>query len=114
VCASLKEEFGIAILEAMAVGLVVVAPNGGGPATYVDDGVTGVLTDTSRARTLAAAVGRALDLASSPGAELRARRGRTMVRERFAIDTMAASLCAVYARAVSGRAGGRGRTATTT
>ena len=48
VCASLKEEFGIAILEAMTVGLVVVAPDGGGPATYVDEGVTGILTDTAQ------------------------------------------------------------------
>ena len=46
VSASLKEEFGIAILEAMATGLVVVAPWEGGPATYVDDGVTGILADT--------------------------------------------------------------------
>ena len=45
-CASLKEEFGIALLEAMATGLMVVAPDGGGPATYVQDGVTGVLTQT--------------------------------------------------------------------
>ena len=58
-CASLKEEFGIAILEAMAAGLVVVAPDGGGPATYVDDGVTGVLADTSSPEALAAAVARA-------------------------------------------------------
>jgi glycosyltransferase involved in cell wall biosynthesis len=114
VCASLKEEFGIAILEAMAVGLVVVAPNGGGPATYVADGATGVLTDTSQAPTLAAGVARALDLASSPGAELRARRARSMVRERFAIDTMAASLRAVYAQVASERARRRGRTASTT
>ena len=46
VCASVKEEFGIALLEAMATGLMVVAPDGGGPATYVQDGVTGVLTQT--------------------------------------------------------------------
>ena len=30
----------------MATGLIVVAPDGGGPATYVQDGVTGVLTQT--------------------------------------------------------------------
>ena len=99
-CASLKEEFGIAILEAMAVGLVVVTPNGGGPATYVDDGLTGVLTDTSRPDALAAGVGRALDLATAPGAE------------RFGIDTMAASLCEVYADVASGQVGGTGAMAT--
>ena len=36
VCGSLKEEFGIALLEAMGAGLMVVAPDGGGPATYVE------------------------------------------------------------------------------
>ncbi len=102
VCASLKEEFGIAILEAMAMGLVVVAPNGGGPATYIEDGVTGVLTTTSNPQALADGVGRALDLAASAGDPLRSRRSRAVVRERFGIDTMAASLCAVYSRVASG------------
>ena len=46
VCGSLKEEFGIALLEAMGAGLMVVAPDGGGPATYVENGVTGFLTRT--------------------------------------------------------------------
>ncbi|HSF99452.1 MAG TPA: glycosyltransferase [Ornithinibacter sp.] len=102
VCASLKEEFGIAILEAMAMGLVVVAPNGGGPATYIEDGVTGVLADTSLPRALAEGVSRALDLAASPGDPLRSRRSRAVVRERFGIDTMAASLCEVYSRVAAG------------
>ena len=53
--ASLKEEFGIAILEAMAAGLVVVAPGTGGPATYVTSGESGVLADTASAEALAAA-----------------------------------------------------------
>ena len=53
VSASLKEEFGMAILEAMASGLVVVAPDGGGPATYVADGVTGILADTTSPAALA-------------------------------------------------------------
>jgi len=97
VCASLKEEFGIAILEAMTMGLLVVAPNSGGPATYIEDGVTGVLTDTTDPRRLADAFGRALELASSPGEALRTRRSRAVVRERFGIDTMASSLVEVYA-----------------
>ena len=102
VCASLKEEFGIAILEAMAMGLVVVAPNGGGPATYIEDGVTGVLTDTSRP----AGPGRRewpgpSTSPQSAGDPLRSRRSRAVVRERFGIDTMASSLGAVYARVAS-------------
>lgn len=101
VCASLKEEFGIAILEAMAVGLVAVAPDGGGPATYVEHGVTGILTDPTHREALATDVGRALDLASSPSAELGALRSRAVVRERFGIDRMADALTEVYVRVAS-------------
>ena len=58
VCSSLKEEFGLALLEALASGLVVVGPAAGGPATYVEDGVTGVLVDTRRPDEVARAIGR--------------------------------------------------------
>ena len=98
VSASLKEEFGIAILEAMAVGLVVVAPRGGGPATYVSDGENGILADTSTPDAVAAATHAALDLAVAAGADVRERRARNMVHTRFGIDTMAASLASVYLR----------------
>ena len=113
VCASLKEEFGIAILEAMTVGLVVVAPDGGGPATYVDDGVTGVLADTAHGPALVAAIARALDLSASTGATLRNHRSRAVVRERFGIDTMAAALGNVYRSVASRDAGEPGRIAAT-
>lgn len=96
VSASVKEEFGIAILEAMAAGLVVVAPDSGGPATYVDDGVTGVLTGTTSRGALADAVGTALDLAAAPGTDRRAEEARDLVRSRFSIGTMAATLAAVH------------------
>ena len=103
VSASLKEEFGIAILEAMAVGLVVVAPAGGGPATYVAHGETGILTDTSTPYAVAAAMHAALDLAAAPSADARARQAQDMVRTRFGIDIMAASLAGVYQRVAAPR-----------
>ncbi|GAB3440494.1 hypothetical protein GCM10027517_15020 [Phycicoccus ginsengisoli] len=96
VSASLKEEFGIAILEAMGVGLVVVAPDGGGPATYVADGRTGFLVDTSSRAALVGGVHAALDLAATDGADERAAGSRHMVRSRFGIDAMATSLADVY------------------
>ncbi|WP_298591101.1 glycosyltransferase [uncultured Kocuria sp.] len=96
VCASLKEEFGVALVEALASGLPVVAPDTGGPATFVADGVTGVLVDTREPAALARAVADALDLAARPDAERTAETARAMVRERFSIEVMAAALTTVY------------------
>ena len=100
-CASLKEEFGIALCEALGSGLVVVAPDQGGPPTYVEDGVTGLLTDTSDPTALGAALSRALDLAAAEGAEVRAAYARQVVLDRFGISTMAASLAEIYRRVAS-------------
>ncbi|SDG71088.1 glycosyltransferase [Microbacterium pygmaeum] len=95
VCASVKEEFGIALLEAMATGLMVVAPDGGGPATYVEDGVTGILTQTWDVARLASAVGAALDVAVRPD-EMRADAAHEMVRANFTIQAMASALGPIY------------------
>lgn len=94
-CASLKEEFGIALLEAMATGLFVVAPDGGGPATYVEDGATGILTATPDVERLRAALCQALTAAAEQSAE-RSERSRTMVRDRFTIQRMSTALGTVY------------------
>lgn len=96
VSASLKEEFGIAILEAMGSGLVVVAPRDGGPATYVEHGITGVLADTGSLGALGAALASALDLASAPNAAEHAGQARAMVTEHFSIQTMASALAVIY------------------
>ena len=92
-CASDKEEFGMALLEAMASGLSVVAPLAGGPSTYVDDGVNGVLVDTTSVAALREGLHRAA------AARLDSRRGAAaaaLVRERFTLDAMAAGLVELY------------------
>jgi glycosyltransferase involved in cell wall biosynthesis len=111
VSASLKEDFGIGILEAMAAGLVVVAPANCGPATYVTSGESGVLADTASPEALAAAMVAALDLAASPEADATAERTMATVRDRFGVDTMATRLAGVYEQVVTtrhtARAGGQ-------
>jgi len=96
VCASMKEEFGIALLEAMATGLTVVAPNSGGPATYVEHGVTGFLVDTGNRAALAGGISAALELASGPFGPEYADRAGEMVSRSFTIQAMAETLTRVY------------------
>lgn len=97
VCGSLKEEFGIALLEAMGSGLLVVAPDGGGPATYVERGVTGYLTATWDAARLGEAMTAALEAAAVETDDSRAARSRATVEASFTIQRMAESLGDVYA-----------------
>ncbi|MEO8273642.1 MAG: glycosyltransferase [Chloroflexota bacterium] len=93
VCGSRKEEFGLAIVEALAIGLPVVAPRVGGPASYVEEGITGRLVDTMDPSAIRAGIHAALDLAAVAG---RAERARDLVATRFTIDAMSDALVAVY------------------
>ncbi len=96
VCGSLKEEFGIALLEAMASGLFVVAPAGGGPATYVRQNVTGLLVPTWDLGRLREGMIDALDIASAETDHERAAISRATVQDSFTIQAMAQSLAEVY------------------
>jgi glycosyltransferase involved in cell wall biosynthesis len=93
VCASDKEEFGLAIVEALAAGLVVVAPERGGPRTYVSHSTTGVLCDTMSISSLRAAIVDAMALVDVPG---RARQAGDMVRRELTVERMAERLGQVY------------------
>ena len=101
VCASDKEEFGLAIVEALAAGAAVVVPCRGGPQTYVADGDTGVVCDTSSVTQLHDGVVRARTLVEVPG---RADRARDMVRTSLSIERMAEALAGVYRSAGAVRA----------
>ena len=84
------EGFGIALLEAMALGVPVVAVDAGGPREIVQDGRSGVLVASAASEHLAAALSRVAldpDLRRALGAAARAR-----VRERFTGDRMAAEV----------------------
>lgn len=95
---ALKEEFGLAVLEALAAGLVVVAPSTGGPSTYVEDGDTGVLVDPGA--DLGAAMQDAFALVTRGG---RVERARAIVERRYSVDTMAAQLVELYRPAMAMR-----------
>ena len=97
VCGSLKEEFGLALIEALAAGLVVVAPDGGGPATYIDEGVTGFLVDTRSPLAVGTGMTAAFDLLGAPGDADRVALARDLVADRFTIEAMASTLAGVYA-----------------
>lgn len=101
VCGSLKEEFGIALLEAMATGLLVVAPNGGGPATYVEPGVTGFLTSTWDVALLGDSIATALTAAAREATDDRAAVSRSTVESSFTIQAMAEALADVYSTVVA-------------
>lgn len=98
VCGSHKEEFGLAIVEAMAAGLPVVAPRNGGPATYVEPGLTGALVDTADPVHIATGLHAALTMASDAKTAIRT---RAVVDDRYTLDRMARTLAAVY-RVASG------------
>ena len=72
---------------------VVVAT---GPATYVEDGVTGRLTATWDVGLLREAIGLALDQAELERDAARPDRSRAMVQQNFTIQRMSSALGVVY------------------
>lgn len=98
VCGSDKEEFGLAIVEALAAGLAVVAPERGGPRTYIKDGVNGVLCDTSSVERLADAMEHVAVMALD---RQRMFTSRLYVRAELSIDSMADRLAMIYSTLAS-------------
>lgn len=97
VCGSGKEEFGLAIVEAMAAGLPVVAPRNGGPATYVEHGFTGYLADTKDLRDIREGI-RWADRAR--GSDLRADAARRKIETGYSLSAMADALVELYGTAI--------------
>ncbi|MFD9724770.1 glycosyltransferase [Streptomyces sp. NPDC059072] len=95
VCPSAKEEFGIAVLEAMDAGLPVAGPRRGGVAHYLRDQVNGLLMDTSCQSGLMRGL-RRVAATSADDRRRYAAAGRKLVAERFSVTRMAAELAAHY------------------
>ncbi|MFG3343445.1 glycosyltransferase [Streptomyces sp. NPDC048018] len=106
VCPSAKEEFGLALLEAMEAGMVVAGPERGGVPHYLDDGINGLLLDTSTSHALGLGLRRLLDL-EDEAAEAMARRAQHLVRTTYSASAMAQALAGHYADVAAG--GRRGR-----
>ncbi|MFC9268667.1 glycosyltransferase [Streptomyces zhihengii] len=95
VCPSVKEEFGLAVLEAMEAGLPAAGPSRGGVPHYLRDGVNGLLLDTSSAAGLARGLHR---LAAVPedGRRRLALAGRETAVTRYSVADMADALAGQY------------------
>jgi glycosyltransferase involved in cell wall biosynthesis len=101
------EPFGRSIIEAMAAGIPVVAPDAGGPAEILENGVTGILYAPGDPDALARAVAGILDGAGD--ASSMTERARTAVATRFSGPGHASRVIEVYqslAGAPQARAGG--------
>jgi glycogen synthase len=89
------ESFGIAYLEAWAVGTPVIGARAGAVPTVIEDGVDGLLVDYQDADDLARAI---LDLLRDPSrAKAMGEAGRAKVLARFTWERIAAEFRRVYA-----------------
>jgi len=101
-----EEPFGRALIEAMALGVPVLATNVGGPPEIIEDGREGYLLPPHEPAAWAQAVRRIAESADR-GLEM-GRAGRRRVEREFTASHHVAAMLAVYERAIA-RAGARGR-----
>ncbi len=98
---SISEGFSNALLEAMWVGMPVVATRVNGAVEIIRDGENGLLVDVGDEQAFAAAV---VDLlADQPRRDRVGRQASTDVRRRFSIDRMVAEHLESYRVAAAGR-----------
>jgi glycosyltransferase involved in cell wall biosynthesis len=100
VSAARSEPFGLAIVEAMAAGLPVVATASEGAVEIIEDGDTGKLVPVDDPEALAEAINKLLD-----DPHERARLGRNALvaaRERFSLQRMATDTEQVYREVLAG------------
>ena len=102
---AVAEVIGLALLEAQACGVPVVAGRRPGVAMIVDDGRTGRLTPPGDTAAFAAVVGALLD--DPAGRVAMGRQARAHARERHDLASAARSLDAVLARVTAAREAAR-------
>ncbi|MDP3387165.1 MAG: glycosyltransferase family 4 protein [Eubacteriales bacterium] len=98
ICSSLKEEFGISILEALSEKFLMFAPVKGGVKTYIENGKNGFLVDTSNWSELLRDVEKILYQSnrSKEDFEMIQERGQRTVLEKFSIEEIANKLMSLY------------------
>ncbi len=99
-CSSLKEEFGISILEALSERFLVFAPIKGGVKTYITHGVNGFLVDTSNWETLLLDVEKVIyhSCRSMEDFKKIQNQGQRTVLDRFSMEEIAKHFLAFYLR----------------
>jgi glycosyltransferase involved in cell wall biosynthesis len=95
VCPSVREPFGLVVVEAMAAGAAVVVSDSGGPAEIVEDGSSGLHFRTGDPASLAQAVLRLLR--DPPLRERLAAGGRSRAAVRYTRTQYARSMESLYA-----------------
>lgn len=98
VCSSVKEEFGISILEAMSEGFLVFAPIKGGVKTYLNDGENGFLIDTADASTMQQGIESVLYRSNLQLEDFHIimERGKRTVLDHFSMEEIAKNFAELY------------------
>lgn len=94
ISAARSEPFGLAIVEAMAAGLPVIATASEGALEIIEDGVTGKLVPIDDANALAHTIDELLD--NPPESALLSHNAQHTARERFSLQRMARDTERVY------------------
>lgn len=94
-CCSEKEEFGLAILEAMSAGMLTFAPIYGGPSSYIKHGVNGFLIDTHSIKNTVLQLKNYAKLPSQKQRSI-AEEGRISIVSKYNINNTAKELIDIY------------------
>lgn len=100
VCPSLKEEFGIAILEAMSAGWLAIGPLAGGLSSYIRDHSNGFLMDTSSAQSIQQRLLEVLAIDKNRLQQI-ALKGQKTIRENYDIQRISQLLVDLYLKTTS-------------